>query len=123
VAAFSERQRAELRDAAARSRLEALAESRRLAAQGLGGGATGAQPVDAASSNGRATSFSADAPHKPASVDEVLALPEAQEIIRRIGTAVDPDYPHRADHVKWVAAVAVKAKMQPTNAYAKATLP
>jgi hypothetical protein len=119
VTAFSERQRAELRAAAARSRLEALAESRRLAA-GLGGGATGAQPDDAAPLRERAASFATDAPQN---LDDVLALPEAQEIIRRIGTAVDPDYPHRADHVKWVAAVVVKAKMQPTNAYAKATLP
>jgi hypothetical protein len=119
VTQFNERQRAELRDAAARSRLEAQAESRRLAAKGLGGGATGAQPGDAALTP-CATSFLTDAPQN---LDDVLALPEAQEIIRRIGTAVDPDYPHRADHVKWVAAVVVKAKMQPTNAYAKATLP
>jgi hypothetical protein len=121
VTQFSERQRAELRDAAARSRLEALAESRRLAAQGLGGGATGAQPDDAAVEPPACRRrVATDAPQN---LDEVLALPEAQEIIRRIGAAVDPDYPHRADHVKWVAAVVVKAKMQPTNAYAKATLP
>jgi hypothetical protein len=119
VTQFNERQRAELRDAAARSRLEALAESRRLAEQGLGGGATGAQPADAVEPPSDRRRVATDAPHN---LDDVLALPEAQEIIRRIGAAVDPDYPHRADHVKWVAAVVVKAKMQPTNAYARPTL-
>lgn len=55
-------------------------------------------------------------------MEALLGLPQAQEIIRRIGEATDPDYPNRAEHVAHVAAVVVRAKMCPNNAYAKATL-
>jgi hypothetical protein len=55
-------------------------------------------------------------------VEALLALPVAQPIIARIGAATDPDYPERAEHVARVAAVAVKAKLSPTNPYARPTL-
>lgn len=53
----------------------------------------------------------------------LLELPEAQPVIARIGAAVDPDMPDRLEHVMRVAAICVRAKRNPANAYARATLP
>lgn len=59
----------------------------------------------------------------PTAVDDSLAgSPEAQPIIARLGASVDPDYPHRMEHVLRVAAIVLAAKRNPNNAYAKATL-
>ena len=53
---------------------------------------------------------------------DLLQIPQAQPVIARIAAAVDPDYPDRLNHVKRVATVAVRAKLQPANPFAKATL-
>lgn len=54
--------------------------------------------------------------------DELLNLPEAQPIIKRIGENVDADYPGRMEHVRLIAATVIRAKQLPTSPYAKATL-
>lgn len=58
----------------------------------------------------------------PSGDDNVLDLPEAQPVIARIAAAVDPDYPQRMEHICRVAAIAVRAKLKPSNAYARPTL-
>ncbi len=52
----------------------------------------------------------------------LLEQPDSQPVIARIGTAVDPAYPRRMQHVLVVASVAIRAKRHPSNAYAEATL-
>jgi hypothetical protein len=54
--------------------------------------------------------------------ETILDLPEAQPVIARIAAATDPDYPHRMEHVRRVATIAVKAKLAPSNSFARATL-
>lgn len=61
------------------------------------------------------------APHRR-ETDDLLELPEAQPIIARIAASVDPDYPNRMEHVKFIAAVVVAAKRNPSNAHARTTL-
>lgn len=58
----------------------------------------------------------------PTGDDELLALPEAQAVIKRIAASVDLSYPHRAEHIKRVATICVRAKLKPTNAYADPTI-
>lgn len=58
----------------------------------------------------------------PLGDDSVLDLPQAQPVIARIAAAVDPDYPDRFEHIKRVATIAVRAKLNPTNSYARPTL-
>lgn len=52
----------------------------------------------------------------------LLELPEAQPIIARLGGAVDPGYPHRLNHVIRVACAVIRAKRNPMNKFARATL-
>lgn len=58
------------------------------------------------------------------SPEDVLLLeePEAQPIIARLGAQVEAGYPHRIDHVRRIACCVVRAKRNPTNSFAKATL-
>lgn len=58
----------------------------------------------------------------PAGDERLLALPEAQPVIKRIAASVDLDYPRREEHIKRVATIAIRAKLKPTNAYARPTL-
>lgn len=58
----------------------------------------------------------------PAGDDALLSLPEAQPVIKRIAASVDMDYPRRAEHIRRVATIAVRAKLRPTNNYARPTL-
>lgn len=58
----------------------------------------------------------------PAGDDALLELPEAQPIIKRIAASVDPDYPQRWEHIRRVATIAIRAKANPTNSFARPTL-
>lgn len=53
----------------------------------------------------------------------VLHSSEAQPIILRVAAATDPEWPGRAAHVARVVTQTLTAKRQPTNAYARPTLP
>lgn len=61
-----------------------------------------------------------------ASLDErdvaLLDHPTSQPVLARIAANVDPDYPRRKAHIEMVALVVLRAKRNPTNAYARATL-
>lgn len=52
----------------------------------------------------------------------LLTCPEAQPIIARLGASVDPEFPHRIDHVRRVACCVLRAKRNPSNVYARPTL-
>lgn len=123
---FSASQRADLRDAAARSRLAAAEESRRLVAE-----AQSLAREKRREANGhvapvrqpRRESVQAVAPYT-FSPDPVLDLPEAQPVIARLLATVG-EFNAIDDiraHVLRVAADAVKAKRHPRNPYAGATL-
>lgn len=56
------------------------------------------------------------------SLRHILELADAQPVIARIAANVDPDYPRRLEHVELVATVAMRAKVRPANAFAKATV-
>ena len=58
----------------------------------------------------------------PAGDEALLALPEAQATIARIAASVDPDYGDRANHIKRVATLAIRARLRPTNKFAEPTL-
>jgi hypothetical protein len=58
----------------------------------------------------------------PAGDEALLALPEAQATIARIAASVDPDYGDRANHIKRVATLAIRARIRPTNKFAEPTL-
>lgn len=52
----------------------------------------------------------------------LLDLPCAQPIIKRVAASVPADYPKRMEQVLLVSAIAVAAKLNPTNGFAEATL-
>lgn len=54
--------------------------------------------------------------------EHLLALPEAQPVIARIAAAVPVECPRWMEQVRLAATIAVKAKMHPSNPYARATL-
>lgn len=58
----------------------------------------------------------------PAGDDNLLALPQAQPVIKRIAASVDPDYPRRTEHIERVATICIRAKLNPNNAFARPTL-
>lgn len=58
----------------------------------------------------------------PAGDDALLSLPEAQPVIKRIAASVDINYPCREEHIKRIATIAVRAKVNPTNKFARPTL-
>lgn len=57
----------------------------------------------------------------PAGDDALLSLPEAQPVIKRIAASVDIDYPRREEHIKRIATIAVRAKVN-DNKFARPTL-
>lgn len=119
---FTAAERAELRDAFARSRIEAQEEMKRLAKVRVEHKA-----LEQKAKRPRKPRESANVPSPPmemvAAGDEaLLALPEAQPVIARIAASVDPDYGDRAAHIKRVATLAIRAKLTPTNNYARPTL-
>ena len=119
---FTAVQRAELRDAFARSRIAASEETARLARIRVEHKRLEPKPRRTRDKRRELARVSTPSTDMAAGDEALLALPEAQATIARIAASVDPDYGDRAAHIKRVATLAIRARLHPTNKFAEPTL-